>query len=255
MQKNDNKLKFIGKPLDFLLVTQEFGVNYVDFYKKFGLKGHNGIDFRCDINTPTYSEIDGTVVSAKYDDGGGNTLIIRSDEISGFCFELRKMHLNKIIVNVGDRVKKNELVAYSGNTGKYTTGPHLHLDLKIVKMGLNGARAVLNYNNGFLGAIDPSPYISPKIGYCEWFRVDERYGRQFSYISEFLMRFKNRWLHKYLINIGINPKNLQQREMQALVYGGWGVDEVFNPSMYPIWTMLKKDEFVKGEKPMLRVTR
>jgi hypothetical protein len=43
--------------------------------------------------------------------------------------------------------------------------------------------------------------------------------------------------------------------MQGLVYGGWGVDDIFNPAMFPIWAMLKKDEYKSGQKPELRLIR
>jgi len=31
---------FVSKPLDWLVVTQPYGANYVDWYKQFGLDGH-----------------------------------------------------------------------------------------------------------------------------------------------------------------------------------------------------------------------
>jgi hypothetical protein len=42
--------------------------------------------------------------------------------------------------------------------------------------------------------------------------------------------------------------SLRSEEVNALIYGGWGFDEVLNPALRPIWALLKKDEWLKTKK-------
>ncbi|MFQ5570779.1 MAG: M23 family metallopeptidase, partial [Rhodothermales bacterium] len=38
-------------------------------------------------------------------------------------------HNQRLLKRVGDRVRAREAVAVSGNSGEFTTGPHLHFEL------------------------------------------------------------------------------------------------------------------------------
>lgn len=242
-------------PLDYMVVTQPFAFNLVDFYIKWGLKGHNGIDFRGRIGDNVYAVFDGTVRYSAKNYGGGNMVTIVSDkEVNGVFAQVRYMHLNKRNVEVGAKVKAGDIIGFLGNTGQYTTGQHLHFDLKLIEYR-HSLRVVLNLNNGYNGCIDPSPYISKKIGYCEWLPVDERYGRKYSYWAEFKMRFKNPWLHRQLIKKGRDPLSLTQREMIALVYGGYSFNEVMDITMYPVWATLKKVDFKNKKITPIRLGR
>ncbi len=68
--------------------------------------------------------IDGTVVDKGFNDSFGYFVHVK---ISNNCY-LSYNHLNKILVDVGDKVKSGQIIAKSGNTGS-STGPHLHLSL------------------------------------------------------------------------------------------------------------------------------
>ena len=147
------------------------------FYGQFSNKltggsGHGAIDFACPVGTPVVAPEDGTVVFASWcwdlpggpndwlsrwyqlkpdvgnrNAGGGIMTIIRNDVGSVWILA----HLNdNNIAPAGTRVKKGQVIGYSGNTGS-STGPHLHV-------GLVPARA--NWSNGFYGAIDPSPWLT-----------------------------------------------------------------------------------------------
>lgn len=247
---------YISSPLKWRVVTQPFGVNYVDFYKQFGLKGHNGEDYRADIGTPCLACFDGVVVCAAEDYSGGKEIRVRSNFCSekGVQFEAIYYHLSEFDVKEGDEIKEGQTIGKTGNTGKYTTGAHLHFGLKEVKVEVGGNRTILNYDNGYLGAIDPRPYFKDGMG--EYLPVDAYYERERSWFAEFKMRFKNPWLHKFFINtLKRNPLSLSNREVNALVYGGWGVEEVFDPAWYPIWATLKKADFKNKVKTPIKLIR
>lgn len=86
---------------------------------------HNGQDIAVPIGTKIYSAGDGTVIMASSTDAGGNSVVIKHDN----GWQTGYAHLSKILVTKGQRVKKGGLIALSGNTGKHTTGPHLHFTM------------------------------------------------------------------------------------------------------------------------------
>jgi murein DD-endopeptidase MepM/ murein hydrolase activator NlpD len=89
---------------------------------------HEGIDFRADIGTEVYATGDGTVrfsgrrgtygILLEIDHGYG--YITRYAHLSGFADDIRP----------GTKVKRGQLVAYTGNTG-VSEGPHLHYEIRI----------------------------------------------------------------------------------------------------------------------------
>lgn len=98
--------------------------------------GHTGMDAALDVGTPLRSPCDGVVVFEGWanlnnnpyllTDGGGIVLVIDAgDGQPAFVMG----HLSETMVSAGDRVKQGQIVAKSGNTGKWTTGPHCHLEV------------------------------------------------------------------------------------------------------------------------------
>ena len=85
---------------------------------------HNGLDLRARYED-VYSMLPGTVTAAGTSVAGGNYVTIDY----GIC-TCSFLHLSKIGVVKGQRVSAGEKIAISGNTGKRTTGPHLHLSCK-----------------------------------------------------------------------------------------------------------------------------
>lgn len=129
--------------------TQGFGAN-PDYYKQFGLAGHEGIDFGCPVGTPVIAATNG-VISRDTDDPvqgknyGINVVLWDTDQLclTYYC------HLSSNVVSVGQKVVAGQLLGYSGNTGN-TTGPHLHFNL--AKTDAQGTR--LNQDNGYLGFLN-----------------------------------------------------------------------------------------------------
>lgn len=98
---------------------------------------HSGLDFTAKRGTPIYAAGDGVVTFAKRTAGYGR--LVKIDHGSGL--ETRYAHASKLLVKVGERVSKGQIVAKVGSTGR-STGPHLHYEIR-----LNGA------------ALDPRKYL------------------------------------------------------------------------------------------------
>lgn len=85
---------------------------------------HYGIDLGCFEGTPVAATKDGVVTYAGYDSGYGNRVDITHQ---GGWLSLYG-HNNRILVKVGQVVRKGDIIALSGNTGA-STGPHVHYEL------------------------------------------------------------------------------------------------------------------------------
>ncbi len=223
-------------PLKYIQVNQPFGVNYVNFYKRMGMKGHNGVDFRAKHGMPVHASHRGRILKAGVDGGGGIAV-----EIQGDGFKTIYYHLKKVNTTKGKKVGTGSLIGWADNTGKYTTGSHLHFGLKFTDHG-----SVRDYRNGYHGAVDPAPYF-PK----NWDKSNayHRYGRKQEWQAEFKMRFKNPWLHRQLRSRNKINYIYNIEWINALVYGGWDFNAVINPAMADNWRWLTKTQFKKGIIP------
>ena len=104
-------------------LTSGFGWRIDPIYRTRRM--HEGVDYSVSIGTPVYATGDGVVtkVETRYS-GYGKQIEIDH----GFGFKTKYAHLNGFEVRVGQRVKRGELIGYSGNSGK-STGPHLHYEV------------------------------------------------------------------------------------------------------------------------------
>lgn len=90
---------------------------------------HSGIDLAATNGTPLHAVYDGGIVTqAEWIDTGGNILSVLYT-VGEEQYLVRYMHLSKINVSVNDTVNKSDIIAYSGDTGSYCRGPHLHLEV------------------------------------------------------------------------------------------------------------------------------
>lgn len=152
----------LSHPLEHVYMTQKFGQNIVSFYKDLGMLGHNGIDYRAPIGTRTQAVINGLITVVRTDRTGGKELRYVTDPIEHdggiYRLEFIYYHLDGWLAKVGDRVVRGQDIAITGNTGKYSTGPHLHHGMKpqwkVQDIWLK------DYDNGYFGAIDHLPFIN-----------------------------------------------------------------------------------------------
>ena len=108
---------------------------------------HWGVDFSLGVGTPVYATGDGVVRWTRTSLGGYG----RQIEIEhGFGYKTKYAHLDRFIVKKGQRVKRGDLIGYSGNSGK-STAPHLHYEVH-----LNGKK--INPIHYFSRDLSPEEY-------------------------------------------------------------------------------------------------
>ena len=130
---------------DLRRVASGYGMRIDPFLKVRRM--HYGLDFSVKKGTPIYATADGKVVIIKSSFGGLGKHIYLDH---GNGYRTVYAHLNKFNVKKGQKVKRGELIAYSGNTGR-STSPHLHYEVH-----KNGEK--VNPINFFFNDLTPSQY-------------------------------------------------------------------------------------------------
>ncbi len=130
---------------DLKRVASGFGTRIDPFLKVKRM--HYGLDFSVKKGTPIYATADGRVVIIKSSFGGLGKYIYLDH---GNGYRTVYGHLNKFNVRKGQKVKRGELIAYSGNSGR-STAPHLHYEVH-----KNGKK--LNPVNFFFNDLTPNQY-------------------------------------------------------------------------------------------------
>ncbi len=105
-----------------------------------GLKQfHTGVDIANHIGTPVYATANGQVIDVEVTNGLGKTVIIDH----GFGFKTKFGHLDRYKVQVGQKIKRGEIIGYMGNTG-YSTGPHVHYEVLVNNSPVNPYKFIVN---------------------------------------------------------------------------------------------------------------
>ena len=116
-------------PTSDVYITQQFGRTSASG-RLYASGSHNGLDLKALMGTPIKAMADGTVAGAGDTDltcpraSFGKWILIKHDNGLAATFA----HLSVISVSGGQKVKRGEIIGYSGNTG-YSTGPHLHISV------------------------------------------------------------------------------------------------------------------------------
>ena len=142
--------EFEESELTFLTVRNPISQQLADQYfyspiegivtTEFNLKDeHYGIDIVSKNNEPVKSVAEGTVIFSDWTQESGNVIAIqhRDNIISVY------KHNSALLKKVGSFVNSGEAIAIIGNTGEFTTGPHLHFEM---------------WYNG--NSVDPEEFIS-----------------------------------------------------------------------------------------------
>ncbi len=87
---------------------------------------HEGLDFTAAVGTPIHAAAGGIVIFAEQTPDYGK--IVKIDHGSGL--ETRYAHASKLLVKVGDRVEKGQVISLVGSTGR-STGAHLHYEIRL----------------------------------------------------------------------------------------------------------------------------
>lgn len=117
-------------------------------YPGFNGGRHYGIDYGTPFGTPIHAPTGGTVKEIS-NLGGGIVARLKSGDITQFF-----MHLSQVLKE--GTVKMGELIAMSGNSGAWTTGPHVHWQAQkgsdVMNQNTFDPREMLSKNNGVSGA-------------------------------------------------------------------------------------------------------
>ncbi len=100
---------------------------------------HKGLDIATRNGTPVKAPGDGKVTFSGKKGLLGKTVIIDH----GHGMVTRYGHLNKIFKKRGESVKRGDIIAEVGNTGR-TTGPHLHYEVHLNGVPVNPANYIMN---------------------------------------------------------------------------------------------------------------
>lgn len=110
----------IALPLKKIQISSPFGSRR-DPMNRRSRRMHNGLDLKARFEE-VYSMLPGIVTRTTSSTNGGYYVTVNH----GVCV-CSYLHLSKIKVKVGQHVKAGDIIAISGNSGKRTTGPHLHI--------------------------------------------------------------------------------------------------------------------------------
>ena len=115
--------KFLWPAPGHYQITSKFG------YRVHPLTGtrrlHAGIDIAVPSGCGIYAAADGVVAVSTYSSSAGNYVMINH----GGGISTVYMHNSKLLVSVGDQVKRGQKIALSGSTG-WSTGPHCHFGVR-----------------------------------------------------------------------------------------------------------------------------
>ncbi|HUT66640.1 MAG TPA: M23 family metallopeptidase [Spirochaetota bacterium] len=105
-------------------ITSPFGMRRSPFTGKLAV--HQGVDVSWWPGAPIRATADGVVVFAGMKGGYGRTVQIQHD----YGFQTLYAHCSSLRIYEGQKVKKGEIIAFLGRTGR-ATGFHLHYEVRI----------------------------------------------------------------------------------------------------------------------------
>jgi murein DD-endopeptidase MepM/ murein hydrolase activator NlpD len=124
------------RPVDVGYISSYFGKRTDPFTGR--ICRHEGVDFSARRGSKVYATADGVVTHSKYDRGYGYTIEI--DHGNGII--TKYAHNDKLLVRKGQKVRRGDVIAYLGNSGR-STAPHLHYEVRINGVAQNPLKFIL----------------------------------------------------------------------------------------------------------------
>lgn len=124
-----------GRPVAHGWLSSYFGMRTDPFTGR--LEFHPGLDFAGKMGQKVIAVAAGVVTYAGPRFGYGN--MIQIDHGNGYA--TRYGHNSKLLVRVGQTVKKGQVIALMGSTGR-STGPHVHFEVRINGHAVNPLKYV-----------------------------------------------------------------------------------------------------------------
>jgi murein DD-endopeptidase MepM/ murein hydrolase activator NlpD len=120
---------FLKSPLEFTRISSTFSRGRRHPILG-GVRPHLAVDYAAPLGTPIFAVADGTIESAGWSGGGGNTIVLRHRA----NFKTMYNHLSHFTkgIRAGTTVRQRQVIGYVGSTG-LSTGPHL--DYRVMKDG------------------------------------------------------------------------------------------------------------------------
>lgn len=135
-------------------ISQVFWNYFNGYYAKWGMKGHDWVDFASPVWTPVKAGIEWIATVPPFMAWWyGNYVKIRKTKPDWFT-ELLFAHLDKVLVKNGQKVTPDTIIANTGNTWG-STWPHLHFSMRLYDLKWN----VINPDNWYKWMVDPMPYF------------------------------------------------------------------------------------------------
>jgi len=117
-------------PVNSGWITSRFGYRKDPFTGRKKL--HEGIDISGNFGDPVFATADGKVIYAGWRRGYG--LMVEIDHGNGY--RTRYAHNSKLLVKIGQRVKRGDIIALMGKSGR-TTGVHVHYEVRLFNKPVN----------------------------------------------------------------------------------------------------------------------
>ncbi len=105
-------------------IENDFGMRFHPILKI--MRMHNGVDIVTDMDTKVYAPGSGIVNFVGWRGGYGLTLEIDH----GFGYMTQYAHLDKVNIKQGQKISRGDIIAFTGNSGRLSTGPHLHYEVR-----------------------------------------------------------------------------------------------------------------------------
>lgn len=105
---------------------------------------HSGIDISTPTGTKIFAPADGVVITAAPQGAYGNSLVIDH----GYGVVTRYGHLEAYAVKAGQKVRRGDLIAFVGSTGR-STGPHVHYEVWVRDQAQNPIHFILDEYRSF----------------------------------------------------------------------------------------------------------
>lgn len=115
-------------------ITSRYGVS-----SRIRKSNHTGLDIATKTGTPIKVVASGTVTEASYDGSYGNLVKVNH----GNGVETWYAHTSKMYVKKGQKVEAGDVIAAVGSTGN-STGPHLHLEIRVNGEHINPQKYLYN---------------------------------------------------------------------------------------------------------------